>query len=58
LPDEFSIDDVARIFQINIYTARTRVRRLVEDAAIEKCGEYVENGTCKHRYKKKAVMVF
>ena len=58
LPEEFSIDDVARIFQINIYTARTRVRRLVEDAAIEKCGEYVENGTCKHRYKKKAVMVF
>ena len=58
LPDEFSIDDVARIFQINIYTARTRVRRLVEDDAIEKCGEYVENGTCKHRFKKKAILVF
>jgi hypothetical protein len=58
LPEEFSIDDVARIFQLNIHTARTRVRRLVEDDAIEKCGEYVENGSCKHRYKKKAVMVF
>ena len=58
LPDEFSIDDVARIFQLNIHTARTRVRRLVEDDAIEKSGEYVENGTCKHRYKKKSVLVF
>ena len=58
LPNEFSVEDVARIFQINIYTARTRVRRLVEDNAIEKCGGYVENGTCKNRYKKKAVMVF
>ena len=58
LPEEFSVEDVARIFQINIYTARTRVRRLVEDNAIEKCGGYVENGTCKNRYKKKAVMVF
>ena len=58
LPDEFSIDDVARMFQIGIYAARKRVTRLVEDNAIVKCGEYVENGTCKHRYKKKAVMVF
>ena len=56
LPNEFSVEDVARIFQINIYTARTRVRRLVEDNAIEKCGGYVENGTCKNRYKKKAAM--
>ena len=58
LPDEFSIDDVARMFQIGIYAARKRVTRLVEDNAIVKCGEYVENGTCKHRYKKKAVLVF
>uniref|UniRef100_UPI0009DDF234 hypothetical protein n=1 Tax=Prevotella sp. P6B1 TaxID=1410613 RepID=UPI0009DDF234 len=57
LPKEFSIDDVARLFQISIYTARTRVRRLMEDNAIEKCGEYVENGTCKHRYKKIANLV-
>ena len=58
LPEEFSIDDVARIFQLNIQTARKRVWRLVGDNAIEKCGEYVENGVCKHRYKKKAVLVF
>ena len=58
LPDEFSIDDVARMFQIGIYAARKRVTRLMDDDAIVKCGEYVENGTCKHRYKKKAVLVF
>jgi hypothetical protein len=57
LPEEFSIDDVARIFHINIYTARTRVRRLLEDNAIEKCGEYMDNKACKHRYKKKATLV-
>ncbi len=58
LPEEFSVDDVARMFQLGIHAARQRVRRLVEDNAIEKCGEYVENGTCKNRYKKKAVLVF
>ena len=58
LPEVFSVDDVARMFQIGIYAARQRVRRLVEDDAIVKCGEYVENGTSKHRYKKKAVLVF
>jgi hypothetical protein len=46
------------MFQIGIYAARQRVRRLMEDDAIQKCGEYVENGTCKHRYKKKAILVF
>jgi len=58
LPEEFSVDDVARMFQLGIHAARARVRRLVEDNAIEKCGEYVENGTCKHRYKKKSILVF
>ena len=29
----------------------------LKDGNIEKVGEYVENGICKHRYKKKAIMV-
>ena len=58
LGDEFTIDDVANSFHININTARMRVKRLMKDGAVEKCGEYVENGTCKHRYRKKAILVF
>ena len=58
LGDEFTIDDVANSFHININTARMRVKRLLKDGAVEKCGEYVENGTCKHRYRKKAILVF
>jgi hypothetical protein len=31
---------------------------MVKDGAVAKCGEYVENGTTKVRYKKKAILVF
>ena len=58
LAEEFTIDDVANNFHININAARMRVKRLLKDGAVEKCGEYTENGTCKHRYRKKAVLVF
>ena len=58
LPEEFSIDDVANSLHLCISSARTRVKRLLKDGAVVKCGEYVENGACKHRYKKKAVLVF
>ena len=43
---------------MNVNTARTRVKRMLKDGNIVKVGEYVENGICKHRYKKKAIMVF
>ena len=58
LAEEFTIDDVANSFHININTARMRVKRLLKDGAVEKCGEYTENGTCKHRYRKKSLLVF
>ena len=57
LGDEFTIDDVANSFHVNINAARMRVKRLLKDGVVAKCGEYVENGTCKHRYKKKAILV-
>ena len=52
------IDDVANSLHLCISSARTRVKRLLKDGAVVKCGDYVENGACKHRYKKKAVLVF
>ena len=58
LPEEFSIDDVIKGLRMNVNTARSKVKRLLKDGAVEKCGEYVENGVCKHRYKKRAVLVF
>ena len=58
LPEEFSIDDVIKSLRMNVNTARSKVKRLLKDGAVEKCGEYVENGVCKHRYKKRAVLVF
>ena len=57
LPEEFTVDDVIRSLCMNVNTARTRVKRMLKDGNIEKVGEYVENGICKHRYKKKAIMV-
>ncbi len=58
LGDVFTIDDVTNSFHVNINAARMRVKRLLKDGAVVKCGEYVENGVCKHRYKKKSVLVF
>ena len=56
--DEFKIDDVVNCLHIGINAARSRVKRMVKDGAVAKCGEYVENGTTKVRYKKKAILVF
>jgi len=58
LPEEFTVDDVIRSLGMNIHSARTRVKRMLKDGNIVKIGECVENGVCKHRYKKKAIMVF
>ncbi len=58
LADEFTIDDVVNCLHIGINAARSRVKRMVKDGAVAKCGEYVENGTTKVRYKKKAILVF
>jgi hypothetical protein len=58
LPEEFTVDDVINGLCMNVNTARTRVKRMLKDGNIVKVGEYVENGICKHRYKKKAIMVF
>ena len=58
LPEEFAIEDVVRCFNLKSEsTARTRVSRLVADNLIEKCGEYVENGTTKSRYRKTGVLM-
>ena len=58
LADEFTIDDVVNSLHIGTNAARSRVKRLLKDGAVAKCGEYVENGTTKVRYKKKAILVF
>ena len=58
LPEEFAIEDVVRCFNLKSEsTARTRVSRLSADNLIEKCGEYVENGTTKSRYRKTGVIM-
>jgi hypothetical protein len=58
LADEFTIDDVVNCLHIGINAARSRVKRMVKDGAVARCGEYVENGTTKVRYKKKAIWIF
>ena len=58
LADEFTIDDVVNCLHIGINAARSRVKRMVKDGAVARCGEYVENGTTKVRYKKKAILIF
>ena len=58
LSEEFTVDDVMKAFNQGVYAARMKVKRLVEDGAIEKVGELVENGASKYIYKKKCALVF
>ena len=46
------------LFFLILFTIVQILENIVHIYAIEKCGEYVENGTCRHRNKKKAVLVF
>ena len=58
LPEEFTAADVMRCFMLNgSDAARMRIKRMQKDGTIEKAGEYVEDGTTKFRYRKKAAMV-
>ena len=53
LPEEFTTGDVMRCFNLsNINAAKGRVKRLISDSLIIRCGEFVENGTIKAKYKK------
>ena len=58
LPDEFTINDVMKCFLQGYNTAKSKIKRLLKDGAVVKSGEFVENGTTKAMYKKKAVLVF
>ena len=59
LPEEFSAADVIRCFNLKGNdAARMRIKRMQKDGAIEKSGEFVENGTTKYLYKKKGVLIF
>ena len=58
LSETFIVDDVMKAFNMNYNAARTRIKRLQKDEIIEKCGEFVENGTKKYIYKKKGVLIF
>ena len=59
LPEEFTSADVMRCFNLKkLNSASMRVSRLLRDCLIEKCGEYVENGTTKARYKKTGRLMY
>ena len=58
LPEEFTIDDVMRCFNLNNNgAAKSRVKRLMKDHLVEKKGDFVENGTTKAIYKKTGTML-
>ena len=53
LPEEFTVDDVLRCFQLNSEgSARVRVKRLLEDHLAVKISETKESKTLKSRYRK------
>jgi len=56
LPEEFTIEDIMRCFEINnVTSARTRAFRLVKDNLAIKTGEFRENGATKSKYRKTGV---
>jgi hypothetical protein len=57
LPEEFTIDDVVRCFDVSVESARVRASRLMKDRLIVKMEDYKENGQYKAKYKKTSVMM-
>ena len=58
LPDEFTIEDVMRCFNLKSnVAARVRVSRLQKDGLVEKVEKLVENGIRMVKYKKTGVMM-
>ena len=58
LPDEFTIEDVMRCFNLKSnVAARVRVSRLQKDGLVEKVEKLVENGIRMAKYKKTGVMM-
>ena len=57
LSEKFTVDDAMKAFNQGLYAAKSKIKRLMQDGAIEKVGEFVENGTTKAIYEKKCVLV-
>ena len=57
LPEEFTIDDVVRCFDVSVECARVRVSRLMKDRLIIKLDDFKENGQYKAKYKKTSVVM-
>ena len=57
LPEEFIVDDVMKCFRQGVNTAKSKIKCLLKDGAVVKSGVFIENGTTKAKYKKKAILV-
>ena len=57
LPEEFTIDDVVRCFDVSVESARVRLSRLMKDRLIIKLDDFKENGQYKAKYKKTSVVM-
>jgi hypothetical protein len=58
LPEEFTREDIIRCFDLkNNSSVNMRINRMLKDHVAEKCGEYVENGTTRAKYKKTSIIM-
>ena len=58
LPEEFTREDIIRCFDLKTNSSvNMRINRMLKDHIVEKCGEYVENGTTKAKYKKTNIIL-
>jgi hypothetical protein len=58
LPEEFTREDIVRCFDLKTNSSvNMRINRMLKDHIVEKCGEFVENGTTKAKYKKTNIIM-
>ena len=58
LPEEFTREDIIRCFDLKTNSSvNMRINRMLKDHVVEKCGEFVENGTTKAKYKKTNIIL-
>ena len=52
LPEEFTMEDVARVFGCKSESANMKVKRLIKDGLVVKVGTFANNGKGKAKYRK------
>ena len=57
LPEEFTVEDVERVFDVSNTAASSKIHRMIKDHLVEKSGDFKVNGTIRCKYVKTGISI-